>query len=163
MKNLVRFLVGISLLFAVPVFAATIAWDHDCAPVVYEDVSYPTRGFYVYFSDEEIENPRRTVSVDCPSTQAVVFLPGRYSVTAYNDNGESAQSNNIELAQYYYNAIKLDYTTEGRVEYRGEHTTYNAATDDPGWVIKRYYYDGNGRLIDIKIRTTSWDGRAVGW
>lgn len=142
------------MLLSTPVFAATIAWDHDCDN---------TTGFYVYFSDEEIENPQRTVSVDCPATQAVVWHPGRYSVTAYNEAGQSTQSNNIEIAQYYYNAIKLDYDVSGQVVYRGEHTTYNAATDDPNWVIKRYYYDAEGRLIDIKIRVMSWDGRAVGW
>lgn len=137
-----------------PSFAVTIAWDHDC---------YNADGFHVYFSDETIENPQRIVSIDCPATQAVVFHPGRYSVTAYNDNGESAQSNNIELAQYYYNSIKLEYGENGTVIYRGEHTSYNAATSDAGWVIKKFYYNVDGRLTDIKIRTTSWDSRATGW
>ena len=133
-------------------FAATIQWDHDCAD---------TTGFYVYFSDED--NPQRVGSVDCPTVQAVVLHPGWYSVTAYNEYGESVQSNSIELAQYYYNAIKLEYNANGQVAYRGEHTTFNAATSDVNWVIKKYYYDAQGRMIDIKIRTTSWDNRAVGW
>ena len=137
-----------------PSFAATIQWDHDCSDA---------DGFYVYLSDEEIDNPQRQVSIECPTVQAVVNMPGWYSVTAYNEHGESLQSNRIEVAQYYYNAIKLDYDVSGRVVYRGEHTTYNAATDDPNWVIKKYYYNAEGRLIDIKIRVVSWDGRAVGW
>ena len=90
-------------------------------------------------------------------------MPGWYSVTAYNVNGQSIQSNRIELAQYYYNAIKIEYNAGGQVAYRGEHTTYNAATDDPGWVVKKFYYDAEGRLIDIKIRVMAWDDRATGW
>lgn len=90
-------------------------------------------------------------------------MPGWYSVTAYNANGQSTQSNRIEVAQYYYNAIKLEYNASGQIAYRGEHTTYNAATDDPNWVIKKYYYDTEGRLIDIKIRVMAWDDRNTGW
>ena len=143
-----------SLIVAVNVHAATIQWDHDCSNA---------DGFYVYYSDTELENPHSIITVACPSVQASVHLPGRYSVTAYNEYGESEQSNNIEIAQYYYNAIKIDYDASGRVLYRGEHTDYDAATSDENWVIKRYFYDTTGRLIDIKIRVTSWDNRATGW
>ena len=79
----------IFLLLTTQCFAATIQWDHDCAN---------TTGFYVYLSDDEIDNPQRQVSIDCPAVQAVVYMPGWYSVTAYNVNGQSIQSNRIEIS-----------------------------------------------------------------
>lgn len=142
-----------TLLFSFNAYATTIQWDHDCSD---------TDGFYVYNFDNFDSNPQRQASVNCPTTQANVFLPGWYVVTAYNENGESLRSNSIELAQYYFNHIKIEYDENGLVIYRGEHANSNAASDDPNWVIKRYYYS-NSQLVEIKIQITSWDNRALGW
>jgi len=152
MKKLILFF---ALFFAFNANATVIEWDHDCSDA---------DGFYVYRFDDFDDNPSRSTSINCPTTQATVFVPGWYSVTAYNEHGESTKSNDIELAQYYYNNIKIEYDpTSGLVLYRGEHTSLNAATDDPNWVIKRFYYDASERLIEIKIQITSWDNRTSGW
>ena len=152
-----RLLILCVCLVAVSAQAATLEWDHDCDN---------TTGFNVYRSVGFDKNPQMVVSVDCPATQAEIFFPGWFVISAYNDYGESALSNTILLAQYYFHAEKWEYEVVNgfkRILYKGEHTTRNAATDDPNWTIKRHYYDVDNYLIDVKIKTSSWDDRAVGW
>jgi len=85
-------------------------------------------------------------------------------LTAYDTDGiESTYSNEVILASHYYNSTKFDYDEDGRLLYKGEHTDHDAAESDTGWIISKYYYDNNGMIINIRIRTTSWTNRTAGW
>ena len=100
----------------------------------------------------------------CPLTTLTIdALDGYYTVTAENEFGESVFSNEILLATYYFNLVKYDYDTQGRVTYKGQHTDVEATDVDNNWIITRYYYDTGGRFIALKIRTTSWVDREQGW
>lgn len=128
----------------------TLEWDHD---------GVNTDGYNVY---RHTGAGPHVVAMSTDTT-VDVMLPGKYFVTAYNTEAESAASNTVWVAQYYYNSIRYDYDQDGRVIYKGEHTDYNAATSDTNWTITRYTYTAGGQVESIAIRTTSWDDRASGW
>jgi len=154
-------LILIPLLFlTLNVFAkdVTLEWDHD----EYCDE------YRIYRSQGSAHWPELVGTVDCPTkTFTDTDVPHGYLewiVTAsYNDpEKESSASNAVELA-YYYALVKMDYDGSGRLLYRGENDDINASDSDTDWVITRYYYDGSGRLTEMKVRTTSWTNRATGW
>ena len=133
----------------------TFDWGHDLIA---------TTGFRLYYGQSPGQNTFLVAAVAAPQLAVTLEAApeGYYIVKAYNDNGESDPSNEVILAAYYYNAIRYEYDASGRVLYKGEHTVQNAATNDPNWVISRYDYIGSA-ITQIRIRTTSWDNRALGW
>lgn len=114
-----------------------------------------------------------TLVCDIAATATWVVLPelvdGNYTATAYDSEGvESVHSEPFfavegMLAGYYFNALRMDYDSEGKPAYRGQHTDQNASPDDGNWVITKYYYDENGMLVMTRVRTTSWTLRGEGW
>jgi len=150
MRKILIFL--LCLLFPLTAWGTTFIWDHDCAD---------TTGFRVYYSGVVVAETL------CPNVAISITnaIDGSYNVRAYNDWGDSAPSNDVLLAEYYYNSIKYDYDTGPfqNLLYRGENTRHDAGEADTDWVISKYYYDENGLMIGMRIRTTSWTNRAVGW
>lgn len=136
------------LLFT-PCYAETFSWTHDCLN---------TTGFRVYY-----EGSHLVADTLCPNNQVIFndIWQGRYTVKAYNGNGESPPSDEVLWAGYYYNKVKYDYV-DGKLTYKGEHTDQNANDSDPYWIVSRYYYTGN-EITEIRVRTTSWTDRATGW
>lgn len=133
----------------------TLAWDYDgtCSE------------FRIYRSEGSGHWPNRVGTVAYPTTQFIdIDVPNgdiSYIVTAF-DEVESNASNEVTLA-FYYAYTKYDYDASGRIIYKGENQDLNAADSDTDWVISKYYYDANGSLIQILVRTTSWTDRATGW
>ena len=155
-KYLIICMIVFTVLFSTVLWCRgmTLAWDHDCEN---------TDGFRLYYAESIGKNPHFVTSISCPNTEVEVpNYDGFYLVTAFNENGESDKSNIIWLAEHYYNSILYEYT-DGRIIYKGEHTTHNAATNDANWVVSRYYYNGDGFISNVRIRVTSWDNRASGW
>jgi len=153
-KKLILFI----LLFASPALAFTLEWEHDCVDAI---------GFNLYRNEAII------ATVLCPETSATLgeLNPGKYFVVAYNDTGESPPSgplwlsdasNTISLTAYSYNSTKYDYNSSGLIIYKGEHTAQDALDSDTEWTITKYYYTNNV-VVGIRVRTTSWTDRAVGW
>jgi len=149
------------LLFASNVMAKNVIleWDHDGECEEYR----------IYRSQGSNHWPELVGTVDCPTTEFtdenVPHGDLSWVVTAYDsgyEKPESRASNETELA-YYYALVKFDYDGSGRVVYKGENDDIDALTSDTDWVITKYYYDGNGRITDMRVRTTSWDNRATGW
>jgi len=147
-----KILIFLLCLFPITAWGTTAIWEHDCTNTI---------GFRVYYEDVVIAETL------CPNV-AISFtnaIDGTYTVRAYNDIGISGPSNEVLLAEYYYNSIKYDYDTGPfqKLLYRGENTRYDAGEADMDWVVTKYYYDANGLMIGMRIRTTSWTNRAVGW
>lgn len=136
-------------------YTSTFVWDHDCIN---------TTGFKVYYGDTQGQESFLIANVLCPNIAVTLDnLPEKYYVVkAYNSNGESTPSNEVVLAAYYYNSIKYQYGTDGRILYKGEHTQQDASEGDINWVITKYYYSA-GNLVQVRIRITSWTNRAIGW
>lgn len=154
MKKLIIFI----LLLSLSAYAKDVPleWDHAC------DVT----GFRVYRSQGSSDWPELVGTVQCPAkTFTDVDVPHgdlRWIVTAYENDKESNASNEVELA-YYYALTKFDYDASGRILYRGQHQAINASENDTNWIVTKYYYDANGSLIEMRVRTTSWTDRATGW
>ena len=140
----------IMVLLAVPSYATTFIWDHDCEDTV---------GFKVYYEDAHL-----IAEVLCPDTSITVTnaIDGNYTVKAYNSTDESDPSNEVLLAEYYYNSIKYDFDSNSILLYKGEHTDHDAVDSDTNWVVTKYYYT-NGIVSAMRIRTTSWSNRISGW
>lgn len=135
----------------------TYAWDLNSEP----DVD----GYRIYFRETSGGENIFFFNIDHPNNSLTVLdIPdGYYVIRAYDTEGnESADSNEILVAKHYYNTIRYDYESTGRLLYKGEHIDYNADVDDINWEITKYYYSGE-YLSHIRIRTTSWTNRAVGW
>ena len=150
MRKILIFL--LCLLFPLTAWGVTFEWDHNCEN---------TTGFRIYHDDKVV------VETLCPNTTASVetAIDGSYFARAYNEHGSSDLSNELLLAGYYYNSIKYDYDTSPfqRLIYRGENTRHDAGEADVDWVVTKYYYDTNGLMTGMRIRTTSWTNRSVGW
>jgi len=68
------------------------------------------------------------------------------------------------LAHRYYLEHRREFDALGRLEYEGWHTTFGAATNAAGWLIKKYLYDAMTENC-VRERTyenvaATWDGRA---
>jgi len=61
----------------------------------------------------------------------------------------------------YWKDIRMEYT-DGVIDYRGRHTTMNAATNDENWFVEKYTWSA-GTCVRIQMQITSWDDRASGW
>jgi hypothetical protein len=153
-KKLLLTLVG--LLITLPCYAAvTIIWEHDCVN---------TLGFRTYYGSQSGQNNVLLATVPCPQTRVTITneIEGYYIVKAYNDVGESDPSNEVLFAEYYYNTIRYEYGSTGLVLYKGEHPVQNVSESDSNWTITKYFYT-NGFITHVRIRTTSWTNRAIGW
>ena len=155
MKKLISLIL---ILFAVQVYAKdiTLAWDYDgeCTE------------FRIYRSEDGGAFwPNRVGTVSCETFQFTdLNVPNgelAYVVTAFEDV-ESNASNEV-LYAYYYALVKFDYDASGRIIYKGENQDISADDSDTDWVITKYYYDTNGMVIEMRVRTTSWTDRATGW
>ena len=143
------------IIYSTTAWPATFEWDHDCANA---------DQFNLYYAEDSIADKYRVAYVSCPATSIdLPALDGYYTVTAANDDDESVFSNEVLLASYYFNSIKYDYEDGNRVIYKGQHADHDAVESDANWVITHYYYNEAGRIIAIRIRTTSWTNRASGW
>ena len=148
----------ILILLASPALAKDVdlEWDHDCVNAT---------GFHVYRSQGSAHWPELVGSVDCPDTEFtdldVPYGDLSWVVTAYGTE-ESNASNEVELA-YYYALVKFDYDASGRIIYKGENDDISAATSDTDWVITKFYYNAQGMVSEMRVRTASWDDRATGW
>lgn len=152
MKTINKIIVFAVILIASAAYSQTLVWDHDCID---------TTGFNVYFSPSSGDNKVKIGSVNCPATSiAISPADGYYTVTAENENGESDFSE--ILAAFFFNSIKYDYVVN-RLLYKGQHTNHDATETDANWVITKYYYGTTGVIIAMRIRTTSWENRAIGW
>ncbi|RPI56280.1 MAG: hypothetical protein EHM49_00695 [Deltaproteobacteria bacterium] len=141
-------LILILLLFS-PVYAETFVWEHNCTNTV---------GFKLY------QNGVLIADVLCPDLAVTLreVREDRYVVKAYNSNGESDPSNEYLYVAYYYNSMRFDYDSSGNILYKGEHTDQNASVDDVNWIISKYFYSGS-MIIQVRVRTTSWTDRVIGW
>lgn len=152
-------LIILSILFlAVPAFPVTFQWDwpYGCNDVI---------GFRLYYGETSGNTTFKMIEVPCTET-AITFdtsIQGFFVAKSYNNTQESESSNEVLLAAYYYNSILYDYTPAGVLLYKGEHTSHNASQSDSNWVITKYYYSAQGRINQVRIRTTSWTNRAIGW
>lgn len=61
----------------------------------------------------------------------------------------------------YWRDVRMEYSG-GEIQYRGRHTSMNAATSDSNWFIEKYTWSG-GDCTRIQMQVTSWDNRASGW
>ena len=133
----------------------TLAWDHPggCTE------------FRVYRSQGAAHWPERVGTVPCSVLQFTdLDVPNgqlSYVVTAW-DGIESNASNEVLLA-YYYALVKFDYDSNGRILYKGENQDLLANDSDTDWVVTKYYYDAGGMVSEMRVRTTSWTDRALGW
>jgi len=158
--NIIRYLLGIILL-STSCYAKDIklAWDHDgnC------DSFKIYRGF-----EGETGHPALVGTVLCsvtPHTFTDVDVPYgnlTWVVTSVKGGLESVASNEATFA-YYYPRVKYDFDAEGNIIYKGENAVYAASDEETTWVITRYYYDGRGLVIEIKVKTGSWANRTQGW
>ena len=136
-------------------WSTTFEWDHDCTD---------TDQFNLYYAEDSIADKYRVAYVSCPATSIdLPALDGYYTVTAANEDDESVFSNEVLLASYYFNSIKYDYEDGNRVIYFGQHADHDAVESDENWIVTHYYYDGSGKVVAIRRRTTSWTNRAAGW
>ena len=149
----------ILILLASPALAKDVdlEWDHDCVNAT---------GFHVYRSQGSSHWPELVGSVDCPTTEFtdldVPYGELSWVVTAYGTE-ESNASNEVELA-YYYALVRFYYNaTSGRLEYKGENASITATDAQTDWVITKFYYNAQGMVTEMRVRTTSWDARATGW
>jgi len=134
MKTINKIIVFAVILIASAAYSQTLVWD---------------------------DNKVKIGSVNCPATSiAISPADGYYTVTAENEDGESDFSE--ILAAFFFNSIKYDYV-DNRVLYKGQHTNHDATETDANWVITKYYYGTTGVIIAMRIRTTSWENRAIGW
>ena len=159
MRKILIFL--LCLLFPVTAWGATFTWDHNTEPDLlgYKIYGGTDSRNYLYLVADVSKNIN-VITVETPGGQWY------FAITAYDTEGlESDYSNEVLLAEYYYNSIKYDYDTGPfqNLLYRGENTRHDAGEADVDWVVTKYYYDTNGLMIGVRIRTTSWTNRAVGW
>ena len=136
-----------------------LAWDANTEPdlVGYKlHYGFDQGGEWPYTRD--VGNVTEYLFRDLPDEQQIYFV-----ATAYNATEESAFSNEVVTVAYYFLTVKIDYAQNGRVNYRGEHPSYNASESDPNWTITKYYYSNNGLVVEMRRRITSWALRASGW
>lgn len=136
------------------VFGGGLAWTDSCSGVT---------GFNVYYGLTSGGENVQLGSVLCPNTAFLLqgdLLPGFYVVTAYNSYGESAFSNEVQVAQYYFNQVLYDYSTTGQITFKGENTSATATTSSTTWVITAYTYNTLGQLTGFTICTgLAWTAR----
>jgi YD repeat-containing protein len=153
-----KFLIIFLILWCSVCFAKdiTLAWDHDgeCTE------------FRIYRSEGEAHWPNRVGTVPCDTLQFTdANIPAGnlgYVVTAW-DGTEESNTSNEEAYAYYYALVRFDYDTSGRILYKGENQDISADDSDTDWVVTKYYYDANGMVTEMRVRTTSWTDRATGW
>ena len=159
MAGLKRVLIFVAVAFCVSYAYAkdiTLAWDHDgnCTE------------FRIYRSEGESHWPNRVGTVGCDTFEFTdIDIPCgnlSYVVTAYDGVSESNTSNE-ELYAYYYALVKFDYDSDGRILYKGENQDIAANEGDTDWIITNYYYNSNGMVQEMRVRTTSWTARDTGW
>lgn len=64
-------------------------------------------------------------------------------------------------SESYWKDVRMEYTA-GVIDYRGRHTTMNAATSDTNWFVEKYTWS-DGVCTRIQMQKTSWDAHATGW
>lgn len=138
--------------------SACFTWDnYNCEA---ENATY----YRLYYENELF------LEFSCVTDKEVIIIDnipeGIYFLRAYDsiNDLESDNSNEVLIGQYYFNKIKYERDSSGRLIYMGQHTDQNALESDTNWVIHKYYYDSNGLLINIRIRdNVSWANRMEGW
>jgi hypothetical protein len=86
-------------------------------------------------------------------TQPLISLGGDVHVTMSDVEKAASES--------YWRDIRMEYSASV-IQYRGRHTSLNAATSDTNWFVEKYTWDGND-CTRIQTQVTSWDSRASGW
>lgn len=147
-----RKLVFIFLLIPSILFArdGAFMWDANTEP----DID----GYRVYYNGVVLYDVKH------PTTKIPVFDVdyGYYTATVYDIyENESEQTDPILVANYF-NAVKYDYDSNGKILYKGEHQQQDALDSDTNWQITKYYYT-SGIITGMRIRVTSWTNRAQGW
>lgn len=161
MKKLILVSIVLSLFFVLPVYGRNMVFEWD------QNTEDDIAGYRLYQMPEDgiaweivadIPYPRTTVRIEAPQGKY------HYVSTAYDTEAfESEHSNEVIFVAYYYNSVRYDYDSNRRIIYKGEHTDHNASVDDTNWLITKYYYNASGMVNHVRIRTTSWTNRAIGW
>ena len=123
--------------------------------------------FRIYRSEKgQLGWPRLVGEVPCTER---TFIDGNvprgnleWVVTAIKDGLESNASNSERYA-YYYPRVRYDMDAQGHILYKGENANYAATDEDVTWVITKYYYDAQWRIIEIRVREGSWTNRDQEW
>ncbi|MFX0194521.1 MAG: hypothetical protein ACFFCW_00240 [Candidatus Hodarchaeota archaeon] len=132
-------------------------------------------GYNLYRTDEDGEYFEKIADITCPGGDDTctkytdLDVPSDqmfWAIKAHDIDGEESNfSDIIHLVLHYYNSMRYEYDANGLLLYKGEHTDVNASVDDLNWVITKYYYSAGilQSVTQIRIRTTSWTLRDVGW
>jgi YD repeat-containing protein len=147
-------------LLCTPCYALNIplAWNHDgnCTSFkIYRGFEGET-GYPVLVGTVPCTEPYEFTDMDVP------YGDLRWIVTAIKDDLESRPSNEATYA-YYYPRVKYEFDTSGKILYKGENAVYAATDEDTTWVITKYYYDDQGRIIEIRVKEGAWTNRDQGW
>ena len=147
MKRLIFILLLVpSILFARD---GAFMWDANTEP----DIA----GYRIYYENVllyDVAHPTVVLPIDAED--------GHYTATAYDIYSNESEHTDSILVTAYYNAIKYEYNSSGQIIYKGEHITQDAADSNENWVITKYYYTNNV-ITGMRIRTTSWNNRGIGW
>ena len=131
----------------------TFQWDYDCF-------------FSIYYRDNLNSQSSVMYQAKCEDRDFYVEdTPYGYYYATFTMQGDESVPSDEILVAAYYNAIQYEYDTDGLLLYKGENVNHNALDSDTDWVITKYYYSTGviRQLVKIRIRTTSWTNRAVGW
>jgi len=80
------------------------------------------------------------------------------------DTGAAADLQDTEdiLKGDWYHDERLEYSS-GSIVYIGQHIMMNASVSGTGWLIQKVDYDGNNNINRTRVKTGSWEDRALGW
>ena len=63
----------------------------------------------------------------------------------------------------YWHDSRIEYDSDGLFQYVGQNATMNATTSGTDWIIAKIDYDADYNINRVRVQTTSWDSRAIGW
>ena len=68
-------------------------------------------------------------------------------------------ANALVVTDHKHPDVLFEYTG-GVLDYKGVHTSHDPGTDDEGWTIYKFTWDGND-LVRLEKLTGAWDNRAT--